>query len=582
MSTPRTIPEALEMRASSARGIAFLGEEGETERWTYGELAEVARRAAGAWRDLGVRPGDRVGLLGSTTPELVAAIFGCWASGAIAVPLAVPLRLTSTAALAEEVRSRADKAQSSVLAIDDSVRPLVPVEDAAPRVIDLSEVRTRGRDVAYADVDPNDAALIQFTSGSTARPKGVALSHRTLISNGHAAQEHVGLSPDDVAVSWLPLYHDFGLIGLTLWPLLLDMATHLMPPETFIASPKRWVHAMSKYGATVTAAPNFAFGLAARALRSTDQTIDLSSLRLAANGAEPVDIETMDQFIAAAEAAGTGFRPGALIGVYGLAEATLGVSAPPTLQPPPPWAVDALRLAEEGIVEEVDPSSPLARLLISVGYAIPGVELAICPVASGGTPEPPGAGDRLADGCVGEICVKSDHAMLGYWNDPKATAEAIVDGWIRTGDLGVIGPDGLYITGRLKDMIIVGGRNLYPEDAERAASRIPGVRKGNAVAFGIARKAREGLVVIAETRLVGDEAAKLAKQISSEVRKALRVAADHVVLLVPGSLPKTPSGKLQRALTRKLYEAEQFVSNAVATAGRALGSAGSGATEPAV
>jgi fatty-acyl-CoA synthase len=345
-----------------------------------------------------------------------------------------------------------------------------------------------------------------------------------------------------------------------------------MPPETFIASPKRWVHAMSKYGATVTAAPNFAFGLAARALRSTDQAIDLSRLRLAANGAEPVDIETMDQFIAAAEAAGTGFRPGALVGVYGLAEATLGVSSPPPLRPPPPWAVDALRLAEEGVVEEVDPSSPLARLLISVGYAIPGVELAILSPA----------GDRLADGCAGEICVKSDHAMLGYWNDPDATAEAIVDGWIRTGDLGVIGPDGLYITGRLKDMIIVGGRNLYPEDAERAASRIPGVRKGNAVAFGIARKAREGLVVIAETRLVGEEAAKLAKQISTEVRKALRVAADHVVLLVPGSLPKTPSGKLQRALTRKLYEAEQFVSNAVATAGRALGSAGSGATEPAV
>src|SRR5688572_17851133 len=181
MSTPRTIPEALQARTSSPRGLAFLGEEGETQRWTYGELAEVARRAAGAWRDLGVRPGDRVGLLGSTTPDLVAAIFGCWASGAIAVPLAVPLRLTSTDALAEEVRSRADKAQIALLAVDDNVRPLVPVEDAAPRVIDLSEVGTRGRDVAYADVDPDDPALIQFTSGSTARPKGVALSHRTLI-----------------------------------------------------------------------------------------------------------------------------------------------------------------------------------------------------------------------------------------------------------------------------------------------------------------------------------------------------------------------------------------------------------------
>jgi acyl-CoA synthetase (AMP-forming)/AMP-acid ligase II len=265
-----------------------------------------------------------------------------------------------------------------------------------------------------------------------------------------------------------------------------------------------------------------------------------------------------------------GLRRGALLGVYGLAEATLGVSSPPLLDPPPPWWVDAHKLADEGVARTVEPTSEDARALISVGRTIPGVEAAIL------TP----AGDRVAEGTVGEICIKTDHAMLGYWNDPDETARTIVDGWIRTGDLGVVGPDGLYISGRMKDMIIVGGRNLYPEDAERAAASVPGVRKGNAVAFGIARKAREGLVVIAETRLVGEEAAKLAKQISSEVRKVLRVAADHVVLLVPGSLPKTPSGKLQRRLTRKLYEAGQFVTEAVGSAGRAI-SGGGGSPEPA-
>ncbi len=562
---PNTIPDVLASRASSSRGVAFLGEDGETGRWRYGELGEVARRVGGALHDLGVQPGDRVGLLGSTTPDLVAAVFGCWTSGAIAVPLAVPLRLTSIESLAEEIRSRAEKAQISLLAVDDAIRPLVPLDALTARVVNLSELR--GREVPFADVDPDAPALIQFTSGSTAMPKGVALSHRTLISNGIAARDHVGLTSDDVAVSWLPLYHDFGLIGLTLWPVVLDMATHLMPPETFIASPKRWVHAMSTYGATITAAPNFAFGLAARALRTLED-IDLSRMRVAANGAEPVDAETMDQFIAAASS--TGFRREALLGVYGLAEATLGVSAPQTLSPPPPWWVDGFKLAAEGVVEEVDPSSDGARPLISVGYAIPGVEIAIR------TP----AGDTLPDGIAGEICLRTEHQMLGYWNDPDATAETIVDGWIHTGDLGVSGPDGLYITGRIKDMIIVGGRNLYPEDAERATSRIPGVRKGNAVAFGIARKAREGIVVIAETRLVGEEAAKLAKQIATEVRKAMRVAADHVVLLVPGTLPKTPSGKLQRRLTRTLYEAGQLLNGAVATAGRALGAAG-GNPEPA-
>ncbi len=560
--SPATIAEALEMRTSSPRGIAFLGEEGEDARWTFGVLAEAARRAAGAWRGLGVNPGDRVGLLGSTSPDLVAAIFGCWASGVVAVPLAVPLRLTSTEALAEEIRSRADKARISVLAVDDRVRPLVPLDGIEAKIVDLSYLRENGRNVPLATPDPDDAALIQFTSGSTAMPKGVVLSHRTLISNGLAAAEHTGLTPEDVCVSWLPLYHDFGLIGLTLWPLIIDMATHLMPPETFIASPKRWVQAMSRYGATVTAAPNFAFGLAARALRSFDEPVDLSRMRVAANGAEPVDQETMDTFIAAAGPAG--FRKEALLGVYGLAEATLGVSSPPPMNPPSAWWVDGLRLAAEGIAEDFDPARPGARPLVSVGYAIPGCEIEIRGEV----------GEQLPDGTVGEICVHTEHAMTGYWDDPEATALALRDGWVHTGDLGVIGPHGLYITGRVKDMIIVGGRNLYPEDAERATSRVPGVRKGNAVAFGIVRKAREGLVVIAETRLSGDDAARLAKQIATEVRKAMRIAADHVVLLVPGSLPKTPSGKLQRAMTRKLYEAGQLMSQAVATAGRALGTGG--------
>jgi fatty-acyl-CoA synthase len=567
MTQSLTIPKILDDRAASPRGITFLGEDTETLRWSYGDLGDVARRAIGGLHDLGVRQGDRVGVLGSTTPDLVAAIFGCWCAGAIAVPLAVPLRLTSVDALTDEVRSRAEKAEISVLAVDDNIRPLVPVDGVAPKVVNLSELKGADRD--FAEVDPDAPALIQFTSGSTARPKGVVLSHRSLITNGHAARDHVGMSTDDVCVSWLPLYHDFGLIGLTLWPVVHDMATYLMAPETFIGSPKRWVNAMSKYGATITAAPNFAYGLAARALRSArDDSIDLSSLRVAANGAEPVDIDTMEQFKAAAHDAGTGFDPRALIGVYGLAECTLGVAAPRPLDPPPPWWVDGHKLATEGIVEEVDAGSDGGRPLVSVGYAIPGVEVAVMSPA----------GDRLPDGVVGEVCVRTEHAMLGYWNDPEETSVAMAAGWVRTGDLGVMGPDGLYITGRLKDMIIVAGRNLYPEDAERAASAIPGVRKGNAVAFGIARRAREGLVVIAETRLVGEEAARLAKQIATEVRQALRVAADHVVLLVPGSLPKTPSGKLQRNLTRTLYEAGQFVSNAVASAGRALGG---GTVEPA-
>jgi len=563
---PATIPDALALRRPSPRGIAFLSEEGDPDRWTYAQLAEIAQRAAGALRDLGVHPGDRVGLLGSTTPDLVAAVFGCWALGAVAVPLAVPLRLSSTDALREEIRSRAHKSGLCLLCVDDRIGALMDVADAAPQTVSLSALRHASRAAPLADIDPDTPALIQFTSGSTAAPKGVALSHRTLIGNGLAARDHLHLNSADVAVSWLPLYHDFGLIGLTLWPLILDFATHLMAPETFIASPKRWLEALSTYRATVTAAPNFAYGLGSRALRNLEASVDLSSLRVAANGAEPVDQETMDEFARAA--APRGFRAGALLGVYGLAEATLGVSSPPALRSPPPWWVEAEALAYDAVAIEAEPGGAGSRPLVSVGTAIPGVSVEIRSASSSPVP----------DGSVGEIWVRSDHAMLGYWNDPDATAQTLVDGWIRTGDLGVSGPDGLYITGRLKDMIIVGGRNLYPEDAERATARIPGVRKGNAVAFGIVRKAREGIVVLAETRLVGDDASRLARQIATEVRKAMRIAADQVVLLIPGSLPKTPSGKLQRRLTRKLYEAGQFLNAVVATTGRALSG---GSAEPA-
>lgn len=560
MEAPFTIPEALARRTTSSRGIVFCDSDGESARWSYPELTEIAKRAAGAWRDLGVQPGDRVGLLGSTTPDLVAAAFGCWAAGAVAVPLAVPLRLTSAEALVDEIRTRAEKAGLRVMAMDDRFAAFEEVTKIVERTVTLSELRERGREIELASPDLDDPALIQFTSGSTARPKGVVLTHRNLIGNGRASMDHIGLNADDVTVSWLPLYHDFGLIGLTLWPVAFDIPAHLMSPETFIGSPKRWVDALSRYGATITAAPNFAYGLATRAMRSADGVYDLSALRVAANGAEPVDPQTMREF---AEAGAVhGLHPQAQMAVYGLAEATLGVAAPaPGQQREPTWVV-AEDLATRGVAVEAAPYAPGARPLVSVGSAIPGVRIEI---------RDPGTGERLDDGYVGEVVLETEWRMAGYWDDPEETSRVVRDGLLHTGDLGLIGPDGLVITGRLKDMIIVAGRNLYPEDAERVTEMVPGVRRGNAVAFGILDRAKEGLVVIAETRLVGEEAARLAKQVSTEVRKALRIAADHVVLLSPGSLPKTPSGKLQRKLTQTLYEAGQLLGQAVGSAGRALG-----------
>ncbi|HVE90986.1 MAG TPA: AMP-binding protein [Actinomycetota bacterium] len=554
-----SINDALQQRSSSPRGITFVDFDGDRETWTWGKLAEIARSCAGAWLDLGVRPGDRVGLLGSTTPDFVACVFGAWAAGAVAVPLAVPMRLSDPGALVDEVRSRADKARLSALALDPRFAAFPDLLTLGPPTATFEDVRAAGRDVDFAQQQTDDPALIQFTSGSTARPKGVVLSQGCLMRNAESGGRQVDFGPEDVAVSWLPLFHDFGLIGLTLWPLYWDMSAYLIAPEVFISSPKIWIETLSRAGGTITAAPNFAYGLATRVLRNAETTYDLSRLRVAANGAEPVDAKTMEEL--AAVGARHGLRPEALLPVYGLAEATLGVAAPrPGAARAARWA-DAEALAEKSVAVEVPAGTPGARPLVSVGYPVLGCEIEIRSET----------GEKVPDGHVGEVCVRSESAMVGYFEDPEETDKVLQDGWIKTGDLGLWGPDGLVITGRLKDMIIVGGRNLYPEDAERAANNVPGVRRGNAVAFGILERAREGLVVIAETRLHGEEAARLARQVATEVRHAMRVAADQVVLLAPGSLPKTPSGKLQRRLTRRLHETGELLHNAVATAGRALG-----------
>ncbi|HVL81094.1 MAG TPA: fatty acyl-AMP ligase [Actinomycetota bacterium] len=558
MTEFRNLCEALEARASSDHGITFLDGSGIVDSWTYGELGRIARRQAGAWRELGVQPGDRVGLLGSTTPGFVAAIFGAWYAGAVAVPLAVPMRLTSPEALVEEVRSRAEKGRLKALAMDPRFDLIEGLRDIVSPTASWDELTERETEVEPVDPDPDDPALIQFTSGSTARPKGVVLTHRCLILNARSGSKQVDFTRDDVAVSWLPLFHDFGLIGMTLWPMLGDFKTYLIPPEVFISSPKVWVQAMSEFRGTVTAAPNFAYGLITRVLRNASEPYDLSSMQIMANGAEPVDAHTLADLAEAGER--HGLDPGALLPVYGLAEATLGVAAPRPGQMRPPRWVDSERLAHDGVAVEVEPGTPGARPLVSVGGPIPDVQIEIRDEE----------GNRLPDGHVGEVCVHSNAIMAGYFEDPEETAKVLQDGWIRTGDLGLIGPDGLVITGRIKDMIIVGGRNLYPEDAERVAASVPGVRRGNAVAFGTLGRAREGLVVVAETRLEGEDAVGLAKQVASEVRRAMQIAADHVVLLRPGSLPKTPSGKLQRRLTRGLYEAGQLIQQAVGSAGRTL------------
>lgn len=537
-----TIDEALVRASSTGRGITLVDRDLGERRLSFADLDEAARRAASALRRKGVEPGDRVCLLGTTTPELVISLFGAWAAGAVPVVLPLPRRQSDLPAFARDVVVRAGVAEASVLAVADVLAEQAPpFEGLDARLASIEEIASGDHPVAApAPTDPEDLAFLQFTSGTTARSRAVELTHRHLVCNLESAGAVAGVDPSrDVFVSWLPLFHDMGLIGMLLGSVVFGAELVLQPTEEFLARPGSWIDALSRYGGTISASPNFGFGLAARDLAAKRRAVDLSSWRIAANGAEPIDIGTVERFCA--EASVHGFDPKAMCPMFGLAEATLAVSLSRPDEPVHVEFVERSSLEAEGVVRWTKPTDPGARALVSCGYPIPGHEVAV-------TDE---LGQALPAGRVGEICVRGPSVMSGYWRDPDATAEVLRDGWLHTGDLGYWGTNGLVVCGRVKDMIILGGRNLYPEDYELHAETVPGVRKGNVIAFALPE--RERMVVVCETTVEPADAHEVARAALETLRVRLPRGPEEVVLVSPGTLPKTSSGKRQRGACRERY-----------------------------
>jgi fatty-acyl-CoA synthase len=546
-----SIPEALERSAASGRGITLVDRQLTEQRLSYEEVLASARRFASGLGRHGVAQGDRVCLLGTTTIDLVASLYGAWIAGAVPVVLPLPRRQSELPAFVQDVADRVGKAHASVLAVSELLLEQAPAIDVPAPIVSIEDLARNGGPAMPAAVGPDDLAYLQFTSGTTARSRAVVLTHRHLIANLVAAGEMADIDPDrDVFVSWLPLFHDMGLIGMLLGSVVFAADLVLIPTEEFLGRPGCWVDAMSRYRGTITASPNFGYGLAARDIASKPRALDLGSWRIAANGAEPIDLETVQRFTDAAVP--YGFDRNAMCPMYGLAEATLAVSLSRTDEPVAVEWVDRETLEASARVEHVDPHTPGSRALVSCGYPIPGHEIAI--------KDP--AGNDVGDGAVGEICVRGPSVMPGYWRDPEATAEALRDGWLHTGDLGFEGRHGLVVCGRKKDMIILGGRNLYPEDYEFHAERVPGVRKGNVIAFAIPE--RERMVVVCETTAGPDEVDDVARSTLEELRRQLPRGPEEVVLVSPGTLPKTSSGKRQRGECREQYTAGDLAPLAVA------------------
>jgi len=394
--------------------------------------------------------------------------------------------------------------------------------------------------------DPDALAILQFTSGSTTDPKGVMLPNHTILANLDAAAGAAQLDPDDdVVVSWLPLYHDMGLVGLLTLPMITGIDLVLGAPQDFLASPARWIEWLHHFGGTATAGPNFSYALASRALQRLDG-LDLSRWRLALNGAEPVDPATVRTFCEAA--APHGFDPRSAFPAFGMAELAIAGTFP---EPGTGMLVDVVDrrvLETDRYAAPVPEDAPGSRPLVRLGRPVGGLEIRIVDTDTG---------LPMRDREVGELEIRGTSVTPGYYRHPEATEAAFHNGWLRTGDLAYLLEGELVVCGRIKDVIIVGGRNVFPEDVERAVAQVEGVRPGNVIAFGVeGRRGREAVVVVAETKAA--ETTSVRDDVARKVRHAIGLPPGDVVLVPPGTLPKTSSGKLQRSLCRRRYLESQL------------------------
>jgi fatty-acyl-CoA synthase len=539
------------IRRACERPTAITFITGETtERVPWAQLHQEAKAMAAALQARGVSPGDHVALLGPTTRPLVTAIQAGWLSGAAVVVLPLPMRLGSLDEFVAQTRARMASADITLCIVDPDLAPFIEPAPGDPPMVLLSDLAGyRAESYVEAKVGPDDLAVLQFTSGSTADPKGVMLPHRVILANLDGAHAAARLDPDeDVLVSWLPLYHDMGLIGMLTLPMITGTELVLAAPQDFLAAPIRWMEWISEFGGTATAGPNFSYALAARALARSPQ-LDLSRWRVALNGAEPVNPDTVAAFNQAA--ARHGFRPGASFCAFGMAEVAIAGTFPEPMAGIRVDTVDRATLEAERYAAPVSPDAPGAKGFALLGRPVPGLEIRICDPATGAV---------LSERAVGELEIRGTSVTPGYYKHPDATAasfhvdagSAPGEGWLRTGDLAYLVEGELVVCGRIKDVIIVGGRNVFPEDVERAAEAVDGVRAGNVIAFGIeSNRGREGVVVVAETK--ADDTSTVRSALAERVRLTVGVPPREVVLVAPGSLPKTSSGKLQRSLCKRRY-----------------------------
>jgi acyl-CoA synthetase (AMP-forming)/AMP-acid ligase II/acyl carrier protein len=558
MIEARTLVELLQANRSVDRHVTYIEGEGAERRVGYGELH---RRALGILRllqQLGAGRGDRLILFLNNNEAFIDGFWAALAGGIVPVPLAVGISDEHRWKLLRVARKLGSpylytdrKTLERLAGFARDVGESALFDSLRSRCFLIDELEDVGRPGVVAEVAPDDIAFIQFSSGSTSEPKGVVLTHGNILANVRGATVAADLDEDDVALSWMPLTHDMGLIGMFIMVFANRMRMNLMPTELFIRRPLLWTSVAANKGATILSSPNFGFRHFLKVLGDRVQDdVDLGRVRLIFNGAEPISVPLCREFLD--RMSRTGLRRSAMFPVYGLAEASLAVSFPEAGSEFRSLVLDRRSLNVGQAAREVPPADPDALELIVEGRAIPHCELRVV----GDADEP------LPERTVGHIQIRGDNVTRGYFEAPDINAASFTaDGWLRTGDLGLVDAGELVVTGRAKEIIFINGQNYYPHDLEAIAQAAPGLELGKVAAAGCrpAGSETDELVVFVLHRGSLDEFVPLAAEVTRRVNEHAGLEVAEVVPV--RRIPKTTSGKIQRVALESAYLAGEFAAD---------------------
>jgi fatty-acyl-CoA synthase len=546
-----TLIEALEFAATRPTGVNLYDQRGRMAlALPYATLRDEAQALAGRLLASGLSRGDRVGLVADTDADFVRLFFACQYAGLIPAPLPLPAPLAGRQAWIEQIARLLTSAGAAAVFGPDTLLPWLA--DAAAEAglrapIPAAEL-PQAANAALPEISPEDACYVQFSSGSTRTPTGVLVTHKALMANALAiTRDGLQVRPEDRAVSWLPLYHDMGLIGFLLSPLASQMTVDLLPTAAFVRRPLIWLDLITKNGGTISYSPTFGYELCARRADTADiSAYDLSGWRIAGSGGDMVRPGPLRAF--AARFAEVGFRETAFVASYGMAEATLALTMAPLGRGISSAPVDVERMENEGIVAPAD--GRRAREFVSCGPVLPNHELEVRDTD----------GRLLPERRVGRVFVRGPSIMTGYLNQPEATAAVLhKDGWLDTGDLGFLDGGAFTPTGRAKDLILLNGRNIWPQDLEwTAEAEVERLRSGDVAAFAVERDGDDEVVVLVQARSSDPVVRQALIDDVAAVLRARHAVEARVELVGAHALPQTSSGKLSRSKARTLYLAGAF------------------------